>query len=424
MSTLVIVGAQWGDEGKGKIVDLLAESADLVIRYGGGANAGHTLVVGGEKVVFHLVPSGALHDRPRCALGAGVVIDPRVLADEIDELERRGKLREGRLLISERAHLVMPYHVAVDGAREQGARPIGTTKRGIGPTYQDRAARRGIRMGHLRDRAGFAERVAFALEAWRPELETRGVDVPSVDELVDGTFESAERLLPFIGDAVSAASDAYAAKERILLEGAQGTMLDIDHGTYPYVTSSSVTAAGAATGSGLGPTCIDRVIGVTKAYTTRVGEGPFPTEMADDDADALRQAGAEFGATTGRPRRCGWLDLPVLRHAARVNGLSELAITKLDVLAGIDPIRVCVAYEIDGVRHEVPPAFGLERAEPIYEDLAGFDGELASARRMDDLPANARALVERIESWIDIPATIVSVGPDREETIVVKPAWS
>ncbi|MCC6872938.1 MAG: adenylosuccinate synthase [Sandaracinaceae bacterium] len=423
MSTVVIVGAQWGDEGKGKIVDLLTAEADAVVRYGGGANAGHTLVVGGEKVVFHLVPSGALHARPRLVLGPGVVIDPQVLVRELSAMRARGLLREGRVLVAETAHLVLPWHFLVDGLRERGPAAIGTTKRGIGPCYQDRAARRGVRVADLRDEAGLRAKMAASLEGWAPVIAAFGAELPDASAAAAEYLALAEDIVPFTGDAVSALHEARARGERILLEGAQGTMLDVDHGTYPFVTSSSVTAGGACTGSGLAPTHIDRVIGITKAYTTRVGEGPFPTELHGAEGEALRARGSEFGATTGRPRRCGWLDVPVLRHAARVNGLSELALTKLDVLSGTGPIKVCVAYELDGQRLELPPAIGLERVTPIYEELPGFEGALGRCRSLSDLPNEARAYVARIEALAGCKVGLVSVGADRDETIALADPW-
>ena len=423
MTALVIVGAQWGDEGKGKIVDLLAAQADVVVRYGGGANAGHTLVVGDEKVVFHLVPSGALHAKTRCLLGAGMVIDPAVLVEELAVMRGRGLLSEGRVIVSDAAHLVLPQHKLVDALRERGPRAIGTTQRGIGPCYEDRAARRGVRALDLADRASLQAKVEANLEGWRPVIEALGGDTPSAGPIVEGLLAAAAVLVPLVGDVTSALHAARAAGQRILLEGAQGTMLDLDHGTFPFVTSSSVTAGGACTGTGLGPTHIDRVLGITKAYTTRVGEGPFPTELFGEEGDRLRAAGGEYGATTGRPRRCGWLDLPVLRHAVRVNGLSELALTKLDVLSGVDPLRVCVAYELDGRRLEVPPSSGLERVRPLYEELPGFRGELGGVRSMNDLPEDARRYVARIEELAGVPITIVSLGPERTQTITLADPW-
>jgi adenylosuccinate synthase len=423
MSTLVVVGAQWGDEGKGKVVDLLTAEADAVVRYGGGANAGHTLVVEGEKVVFHLVPSAALHRRPRLFLGPGMVLDPRVLLAEIGEMEGRGLLDPGRVMVSDRAHLVLPQHVLVDGLREEGPGAIGTTRRGIGPCYQDRAARRGIRMADLGDAAQFEAKVRANLEAWRSFVEGRGVALPDPREVTETYLAYAEELAPFIGDVSEALEEVRRAGNRTLLEGAQGTMLDLDHGTYPFVTSSSVTAGGACTGAGVPPTAVRRVLGISKAYTTRVGDGPFPTELLGEDGDALRKAGAEFGATTGRPRRCGWLDIPVLRYARRVNGIGDLALTKLDVLTGIDPIRVAVAYEFDGERVETPPSVDLSRVTPVYEDLPGWTEDLTGARTLQDLPKAARAYVDRIEALVECPVTLLSVGPGREQTLEIANPW-
>lgn len=424
MTAVVIVGAQWGDEGKGKVVDHLTAEADAVVRYGGGANAGHTLVVGGEKVVFHLVPSAALHERPRCLLGPGMVIDPKVLVEELEIMRGRGLLPPGRVLISETAHLVLPQHFVVDGLRERGPNAIGTTKRGIGPCYQDRAARRGLRMVDLADPDEFRRRLAANLEAWRPVIVALGGEPPHATQVAEEYLALAGRLVPHIGNVTDALHGARAAGERILLEGAQGTMLDIDHGTYPFVTSSSVTAGGACTGSGLGPTHIDHVIGIAKAYTTRVGDGPFPTELHGEAGEALRHAGGEYGATTGRPRRCGWLDLPVLRQAARVNGLTEIALTKLDVLSGMKTLRVCVGYEVAGETRQTPPTVGLDAVVPIYEDLPGWEEDISSARSLGDLPETARAYVQRIQDGVGVPITSVGVGADRTETIGITDPWT
>ncbi len=381
MSVVVVVGAQWGDEGKGKIVDLLTADADVVARYGGGANAGHTLVVGGQKTVIRLVPSGVLHSKPVCVLGPGMVIDPAVLLEELDTLVARGAIDPAfsRVAISDRAHVVLPQHVLVDRLRESGPAAIGTTKRGVGPAYEDKVARRGIRMTDLLEPAGLAARIC---------------------------------------DTSDILHAARARGAHILLEGAQGTMLDVDHGTYPWVTSSTVLSGGGASGAGLAPTHIDRVVGITKAYTTRVGGGPFPTEMPEAEAERLRKAGGEFGAVTGRPRRCGWLDMPVLRHATRFNGLTALALTKLDVLTGWDPIRIAVAYELEGRRIELPPASGLDRVVPIYEDLPGWSEDLTGCRVLSDLPSATRAFIERVEALSGCAVAIASVGPDRAETIL------
>lgn len=424
MTTIAVVGAQWGDEGKGKVVDRIASDADAVVRYGGGANAGHTLVVGNEKTVFHLLPSGALHPRPKLVLGPGMVIDPRVLAEELDQLDERGLDVEGRVVLSDRAHLVLPQHGLVDRLREQGKQAIGTTKRGIGPCYQDRAARRGLRIADLRNPKGFIEKFKRNAEAWVPFVRQRGGDMIDVDAEVRALLELADRLVPLIADSADLLYRMRTKGERILLEGAQGTMLDLEHGTYPFVTSSSVTSAGACTGSGMPPTAIDRVLGITKAYTTRVGDGPFPTELLGAEGDGLREAGGEFGATTGRPRRCGWLDIPVLRYAVRINGMQGLALTKMDVLSGLGDLRICVAYQIDGERSELPPAEDLSRAQPVYETLEGWEDALGDCRAFDELPAAAQAYVERVTELAGCPVDLVSVGPGRRETIGHGDLWS
>ncbi len=423
MSVVAVIGAQWGDEGKGKVVDLYASYADLVVRYSGGANAGHTLVVGGEKTVLHLVPSGALHPGARCLIGQGCVVDPRVLTKELDLLRERELLATPRVQVSDRAFLVLPHHVSIDGAKDAG-RGIGTTKRGIGPAYQDKVARSGLRIGDLIRPATFRERLAANLDAWKPVAKGLGVDLPSAQAIEDEYLPLGEALAPYVSDTGLALHKAWKAGERILLEGAQGTMLDVDHGTYPFVTSSTVTAGGACTGAGLGPRALDRVIGITKAYTTRVGSGPFPTELGGAEADQLRAAGAEFGATTGRPRRCGWLDVPVLRHAARVNGLTELVVTKLDVLSGMDPIPICVAYDLAGERHEEMPYEGLDRVSPVLEHVEGWKEDLTGVRQFSELPAATRRYLERIEELTECPVGLVSVGPGREQTLRVTDPFS
>ncbi|RLB54392.1 MAG: adenylosuccinate synthase [Deltaproteobacteria bacterium] len=419
MPVVCVVGAQWGDEGKGKVVDLYAQYADVVVRYGGGANAGHTLVVGGEKVVLHLVPSGALQPRAQCVIGQGTVLDPKVLLDEIDELERRDLAPE-RVFVSDRAHVVLPHHKLIDGLREAdaGAGAIGTTKRGIGPCYEDKVARRGIRIGDLVDAKTLGERVRANIEAWRPVIAALGGEVPDVDAIVQLYAEYGGRLRPFITDTAKLLWDAMKDGKNVLLEGAQGAMLDVDHGTYPYVTSSTVLAGGACAGAGLGPTAIDRVVGITKAYTTRVGGGPFPTELHGEDGERLRKAGNEFGATTGRPRRCGWLDIPALRFAVQINGMSELAVTKLDILAGLGDISICTHYEgRDGTRYDTPPYDGLEDLTPVYEKLPGWTEDLTKCETIDDLPDNARSYIRRIEELADAKVGMVSVGADRTQTL-------
>lgn len=417
MSAVVVVGAQWGDEGKGKVVDLYAPFADLVVRYAGGANAGHTLVVRGEKVVLHLIPSGILHPESKCVIAQGTVLDPIVLLEEIDALELRGVSVTGRLFISDRAHVVLPQHRLVDElheARTGGA--IGTTKRGIGPTYQDKAARRGIRMGDLLRADRLQEKVEASLEGWRPIVADHGGVLPDAAEVAAKYAELGERLRPFVTDTGRIVGEAVRENRKLLMEGAQGTMLDLDHGTYPFVTSSSAIAGGACTGAGIGPTAVSSVIGISKAYATRVGGGPFPSELHGEEGDALRKAGGEFGATTGRPRRCGWLDAPALRLAVRVNGMTEIALTKLDVLSGRSELKICVAYEIDGVRYDEPPYDNWDAIVPVFETLPGFSETVAHCRTRGELPANARAYVARIEELVGCRVGVVSVGPDRDQT--------
>jgi adenylosuccinate synthase len=421
MAVVVVVGAQWGDEGKGKIVDIYSQHADMVVRYAGGANAGHTLVVGGKKTVLRLIPSGVLHKGTRIVLGQGTVIDPEVLLSEIALLRDSCGLTPERLVVSDRAHLVLPHHMQLDALGERGKQAIGTTKRGIGPAYQDKVARRGVRVCDLRDAARLRAKLAVNLEGWEPLARAHGESLPKPDDVAGKYLELAERLLPFVGNAGKVVDDAVRQQQHVLLEGAQGTMLDVDHGTYPYVTSSNAVAGGAAIGAGIGPTAIDRVVGITKAYTTRVGEGPFPTELFGEAGDALRKAGQEFGAVTGRPRRCGWLDLPALRYAVRVNGLDTLAMTKLDVLCGLDAIQLCVAYELDGERLDEPPpdAEDLARVKPVYETLPSWHGDLSNVKSVEDLPSTVRSYLERVERETRCPIKLVSVGADREHTITV-----
>ncbi len=417
MSALVIVGAQWGDEGKGKVVDLYTPYADLVVRYAGGANAGHTLVVGGEKLILHLIPSGILHEDTKCVVGQGTVIDPAVLLEEIRALGERGVSTLARLLISERAHVVLPHHKQVDELREaKSNEAIGTTKRGIGPCYEDKAARRGIRMGDLLDESHLGTKLDANLEAWRPVIEALGGASPDASSIKTQYAEFGDTLRGYIGDATTAVRGAVESEGKILLEGAQGTMLDIDNGTYPFVTSSNAVAGGACTGAGIGPTHITRAIGIAKAYTTRVGGGPFPTELHDEAGQRLRDAGTEYGSTTGRPRRCGWLDLVALRHAVAVNGLDEIAITKLDVLSNLPTLEVCIAYELDGQRLSHPPFQRLDAVTPIYETLEGWNEELSSCRTRGELPIAAQRYLELIEKEVGCRVGLVSVGPDREDT--------
>ncbi len=422
MSAVVVVGAQWGDEGKGKVVDLLGESADLVVRYAGGPNAGHTLVVGNDKVVVRHIPSGILQPRTVCAMAQGMVIDPAALIVELDALTARGVETEGRLFVSELVHLIQPYHLLIDALRESAAadRKIGTTKKGIGPTYEDKVARRGIRLCDLRDRERMHRIVSSALAAWAPVAAALGGELPDVDSVIVALERHAERLLPLAADVSRMVDASIRRGDRVLLEGAQGTMLDVDHGTYPYVTSSSAVAGGASTGVGIGPNRIDRVIGLTKAYCTRVGEGPFPTELHDELGERIRQRGGEFGSVTGRPRRTGWIDLPALRYAALVNGVDGWAITKLDVLTGLDSVQVCTAYDLPEGRTRDLPISRIAEARPVYETLPGWTEEIGAVTSLDDLPARARDVVRIIEKETEVPAFVVSVGPRRDQTIVLR----
>ena len=417
MSALVVVGAQWGDEGKGKVVDLYAPYADLVVRYAGGANAGHTLVVRGDKLILHLIPSGILHEHTKCVVGQGTVIDPAVLLKEIRALGERGVSTLARLLIGQRAHVVLPQHKLIDELREAKSNgAIGTTKRGIGPCYEDKVARRGIRMGELLDESRLSTKVEANLEAWRPVIEDLGGTLPDASSITAQYAELGDTLRGYIGDASTVVREAVQSDQKILLEGAQGTMLDIDNGTYPFVTSSNAVAGGACAGTGIGPTHIKRAIGIAKAYTTRVGGGPFPTELEDDTGQRLRDAGAEYGSTTGRPRRCGWLDLVALRYAVAVNGLDEIAITKLDVLSALPELKICIAYDLDGQRLSHPPCERIDAVSPIYDTLEGWDDDLSSCRTRSELPVAAQRYLERIEKEVGCRVGLVSVGPDREDT--------
>lgn len=420
MPAVVIVGAQWGDEGKGKIVDIYTERADMVVRYGGGPNAGHTLVVGNDKLIVRLVPSGILRPETTCVLSQGMVIDPASLVTELDELERRGIDTKTRLVVSDRAHAILPYHVLVDGLREQGKGAIGTTKRGVGPCYEDKVARRGIPLGAFRDPARLAELVSTALEAWGPTVLALGGKIPTTQEVLDAVEPARRRILPMLRETQSMVARAMSEKKRVVLEGAQGTLLDIDHGTYPFVTSSTPTAGGACTGAGVGPSRIDQVIGLVKAYTTRVGGGPFPTELTDDIGERIRKVGAEFGSVTGRPRRTGWLDLPALRYAVSVNGLDGLALTKLDVLTGLSEIKACVAYDTPSGRTTEFPLDALDTAVPVYRSFPGWGMELGRAKTMGELPTEARKYLDFVEEEAGSKLMLVSVGSRREETIVLQ----
>jgi adenylosuccinate synthase len=427
MSNLIVVGAQWGDEGKGKIVDLFAKSAAMVVRFGGGNNAGHTLVSGSRKIVLHLVPSGILYPRTCCVLGDGMVIDLAALLGEVDALVSTGvEIAPERLLISERAHLVLPYHRLLDELHERSSAALGTTRRGIGPAYEDKAARRGVRVGDLLRPDRLRARLAGALNEANSRLERGGMSPLALEPLLEGLAQAGRRLTPHITDTSLAIHEAMAARRAVLFEGAQGALLDIDHGTYPFVTSSTTIAGGATIGGGLGPREVGAVVGVAKAYVTRVGEGPFPTELVGELAERLRAAGEEYGATTGRPRRCGWLDLPALRYAARVSGLTALALTKLDILAGVHPLRVAESYQVGGRRLDAFPADAddLAMVEPVYRELPGFDGDLSRARTFDELPAGARDYVAFVEGAVGVPAWVVSVGAGREQTLIRRDPFS
>jgi len=416
---VVVVGAQWGDEGKGKLVDVLAERADWVVRYQGGANAGHTVDLGDRSFVLHQIPSGILHPGVRCAIGNGVVLDPDTLFDEIDGLVKAGVDVEGRLYVSEHAHLVLPYHKAVDGA-SASSKAIGTTGRGIGPAYEDKIGRRGVRVVDLRHPERLREIVEKGAAHARGMLSRDGSDkVVDVDAVLSLLARLSERLLPLADDVGLTVHRAVRAGAAVLLEGAQGSLLDIDHGTYPFVTSSNTTAGGAAVGVGIGPNAIDRVLGVVKAYTTRVGNGPLPTELDEPLQSQVRTLGNEFGATTGRPRRCGWFDALVVKYATRVNGLSDLAVTKLDVLDTLDKLGVCVGYEIDGELHEEFPGdlVKLDCVKPKYEWFDGWKRSTATARTLSDLPSEARRYLDRIEALVEAPITYVSVGTRRDQII-------
>jgi len=426
LPNVVVVGTQWGDEGKGKIVDLLTEKARLVVRFQGGNNAGHTLVVGGEKFIFHLVPSGILHPGTVCVIGNGVVLDPEVLLMEMDRLSGRGiKVTPENLRISERTQVIMPYHRRIDVAREekQGAGKIGTTGRGIGPCYEDKVGRRGIRVADLVNPEVFKAKLAEVLPEKNFCLEKfLGAQPFTQDEILAPYAELGARLKPFMTNVSVLLAQAGRKGENILFEGAQGTHLDIDHGTYPYVTSSNPVAGGACTGTGVGPGQLHHILGIVKAYTTRVGGGPFPTECLDEVGDHLVECGVEFGSTTGRRRRCGWLDAVVLRDAANLNGLTGLAITKLDVLTSLNPLKICVGYEVNGSPRETIPATiqELERCRPIFEELPGWSEDIRGVRRLTDFPQATRNYLNRLEELAGVPIQIVSVGPDRDETIVVQ----
>ena len=426
MANVIVVGTQWGDEGKGKVVDLLSESADYIVRFQGGNNAGHTLVVEDEKFILHLIPSGILHPNKTCCIGNGVVVDPGVLLGEIEHLSsHQVQVSPDNLVISGQAHVIMTYHQAVDNARElrKGKSKIGTTGRGIGPCYEDKASRAGIRFHELINPKMFTEKLKANLEEKNFYLEKfLGAKPLDYNQIADQYLAYGEQLRPYAGNVSELLDRGRRQGKNILFEGAQGTHLDIDHGTYPFVTSSNVVAGGACSGAGIGPTRIDTVIGICKAYTTRVGGGPFPTELEDEVGKHLQKVGAEFGSTTGRPRRCGWLDMVVLKNAARLNGLTSLTITKLDVLSGLEQIRIATSYVHGTSSMENFPneCFTLESCKPSYMDFAGWSEDITSARTVSDLPANTQSYLRAIEELAEIPLSIVSVGPGREQTIMMQ----
>ena len=424
MPALVLLGAQWGDEGKGKATDLLGDRVDYVVRYQGGNNAGHTVVIGDQKYALHLLPSGILSSNCVPVIGNGVVIDPAVLLEEIKGLNERG-IDTSKLTISLNAHLITPYHRTIDKVTERflGKAKIGTTGRGIGPAYADKINRIGIRVQDLFDPSILRQKLEAALKDKNQVLvKVFNRNNINVDDVLAEYLNYAEILRPYVADTALLLNKALEAGKTVLLEGSQGTLLDVDHGTYPYVTSSNPTSGGACTGSGIGPTKIDRVIGILKAYTTRVGSGPFPTELFDEDGEALRRIGGEVGVTTGRNRRCGWFDAAALRRSARINGLTGLCITKLDVLDGITELNICTGYELDGKRIDMFPigADDVARCKPVYETLPGWSENTFGLSRWEDLPKNAQAYLKRLEQLCDVPVDIVSTGPERDETIVLR----
>jgi adenylosuccinate synthase len=430
MANVVVVGAQWGDEGKGKVVDIYTEHADDIVRYQGGNNAGHTLVVGSEKIVLHLIPSGILHEGKRCIIGNGVVLDPEVFIREITKLKESGRIKDDAcLLLSESLHVIMPYHKRIDIAREakSGDKKIGTTGRGIGPCYEDKIGRRGIRLMDLLNEEVFSRKLKEFLYEKNFLLENLlGEEPCSFEEILTEYRGYAQVLKKYVADTSLVLDKDLKAGKKLLFEGAQGTLLDVDHGTYPYVTSSSTCAGGACTGSGVSPRDIHEIIGISKAYVTRVGSGPFPTELLEATGEQLRQTGGEFGATTGRPRRCGWFDAMVSRYSVRVNGLTGIALTKLDVLSDFDTIKVCTGYTFQGKALETLPASleVFENCQPVYEELPGWRSDITGAKSFEDLPENARAYVRRLEELAGCQIVLVSVGPRRDQTIILRNPFS
>lgn len=424
MPAVAVIGAQWGDEGKGKVVDVIAERANMVVRYSGGSNAGHTVINSMGTFKMHLIPAGIFHSDVICIVSNGVVLDPDVILQEIDELKSKG-VSVSHLFISDRAHLIMPYHILLDGLEEEarGKDAIGTTKKGIGPAYMDKVGRSGIRAGDLLDKKNFKERLAIVLKE-KNRLLTKLYDVKplDLDEVYKKYCNYGDKLAPFLNETDMMIAEAIEQKKNVVLEGAQGALLDIDFGTYPFVTSSSTIAGGACAGLGLSPLKLDGVIGVFKAYCTRVGGGPMPTELLDEIGERIREHAKERGATTGRPRRCGWFDAVVGRFSVRINGFTSIAITRLDILSILPSIKVCTSYKLDGKTITNPPSSvaRLAKCEPVYEELPGWEGDITGARRLQDLPANARNYVKRVEELLNCPASIVSVGERREQTIMVK----
>jgi adenylosuccinate synthase len=423
MPAIVIVGAQWGDEGKGKATDVLGSRVDYVVKFNGGNNAGHTVVIGDEKYALHLLPSGILTAGCVPVIGNGVVVDLPVLFEEIDALETRG-VDTSRLVVSANAHVIAEYHRTLDKVAERflGSSRIGTTGRGIGPTYADKMNRIGVRVQDIFDEKILRQKVEGALDI-KNQLLTKVYNrrAISVDEILDELLSRRDRLRPMVADTGLLLNESLDRGETVLLEAGQATLLDVDHGTYPFVTSSSATAGGACTGSGIPPTRIERVVGIVKAYTTRVGEGPFPTELLDDSGEFLRKTGAEYGTTTGRPRRCGWFDAVIARYAARVNGVTDFVLTKLDVLTGLEQVPVCVAYDVDGTRHDEMPVnqTDFHHAKPVYEQFPGWWEDISGARTLDDLPANARSYVQAVEAMSGARISTIGVGPGRDESVVV-----
>lgn len=422
---VVVIGTQWGDEGKGKIVDLLTDHAKAVVRFQGGHNAGHTLVIDGKKTVLHLIPSGILREHVLCLIGNGVVLSPSALVQEIDMLEGQGVPVASRLKISEACPLILPYHVALDHAREiaRGKSAIGTTGRGIGPAYEDKVSRRGLRVGDLLHRELFAAKLGEVLDYHNFALQNYfKADPVDFQQVLDETLALAERVTPMIADIPEMLYQMHRQGDSVMFEGAQGSLLDIDHGTYPFVTSSNTTAGNAATGSGVGPARLDYILGITKAYTTRVGSGPFPTELGDDYGRHLANKGHEFGSTTGRPRRCGWFDAVALRRSVHINSVSGMCITKLDVLDGLETIQICVGYRYNGEERLTPPVGveALAACTPVYMEMPGWKESTLGIKSFNDLPANAKAYLKKIEEVTETPIDIISTGPDRNETIILR----